>query len=237
MSTPDFGPVDPSAGFDAAADRTGDVATVFVQGSLDQRRLVSGTWDRPPSNFQANTTSHWRRPVPLRWSAAVELWGPLNYTVIFDGKPLVTTTDTTSPPEAFIPEGIHRWRVIATDRRGQTNTTRLRQLLIDGTPPSVRVTISGRRKAGNALRFAVHATDPPAARRRRNATAAQRRSSGVAFVRFDFGDNTPRVLGSTLVHAFRRGRFTVTITAVDRAGNRNVVTKRIRIRGATPAPS
>ena len=229
MSSPDFGGVDPATGFDAAADRLGDVLAVYVQGSGDQRRLAAGVWDRPPSNFQANTTSHWRRALPLRWSLATDLWGPVKYTVVFDGKPLVTTTRTASPSGTLIPDGAHRWRVVATDPRGQTNTTKLRQLLIDSLPPAVHLRVSGRRRAGNVVRFAANPSDPPAVSRRRRAQTAQRRSSGVAFVRYDFGDGT-RVLGSTAAHAFHRGSFTVTVTAVDRAGNRGVVTRRLRIR-------
>jgi hypothetical protein len=215
LSNPALGGVDPAAGFDAAADRTGNVAVVYVQGSGDQRRLVGGAWDRPPSSFTANTTSHWRRPVPLRWSPSIELWGPVTYTVVFDGKPLVTTTNTSSPASTILPDGRHRWRVIATDRRGQSTSSRLRELLIDGNPPLVRLKISGRRAAGSRLRLASRAFD---------------RDSGLRLVRFDFGDNTPTVLGTTVTHFFRRGRFTVKVTAIDRAGNRSVTTSKIRIK-------
>ncbi len=230
LSNPALGGVDPAAGFAAAANRIGDMAVAYVQGSGTERRIVAGAWDRGPSVFTANTTTHWRRPQPLKWSGSIDLWGPVTYTVFVDGRAAATTAGTASPPEAVVPEGFHRWRVVAADRRGQTTSTKLRELRVDGTPPLIRLRISGRRRAGGRVRLAARPVDQVPAIRRRRASKAQVQVSGIRFVRFNFGDGTPTVLGSTVTHAFRRGSFTVTITAVDRAGNRSVVTQRLRIR-------
>jgi hypothetical protein len=51
LSTPDFGPVDEPAGLDLAVDRGGNMAVAAVQGSGADRRLVVGSFDRPPGTF------------------------------------------------------------------------------------------------------------------------------------------------------------------------------------------
>jgi hypothetical protein len=105
--------------------------------------------------------------------------------------------------------------VVATDLRGQRSSSVTRSLRLDGTPPRLRLRVSGSRSAGAALTFVAHASD---------------RRSGVARVRFDFGDGGAVAIGSHVHHAFRAGSFTVTVTATDRAGNATVVTRALTVR-------
>ena len=96
LTSPDLGPVDPAAGFDVAGNRTGDFAFAFIQGTADARRLVVAEYDRLPGAFRISTSSKlWRNVIqnPLAWGTALDLWGPLTYTVIVDGKPVGTNTD------------------------------------------------------------------------------------------------------------------------------------------------
>jgi hypothetical protein len=217
LSNPDFGPVDPDAGFDAAANRAGDVVVVFVQGSGDQRRLVAASYDRSPGSFVGNTTQHWRNSAApkLSWSASFELWGPPTYSVLVDGQTVGQTTSTSLAPSQPIADGLHHWQVVATDRRGQVTKTKTRELRVDATGPAVTLRVSGSRKAGKPLTFKAGASDTG--------------GSGVTSVGYTFGDGSRTVAGRTVKHVFRKGSFTVSVVAKDRAGNATTVKKRVRI--------
>jgi hypothetical protein len=222
ISTPDLGGVDPTVGFDAASDRAGDVAIAFVQGDASGRRIVTASFDRLPGTFTGYTTQRFRRFArpPLSWAPSFELWGPITYTVQIDGQPVGQTTDTKLTPLNAVPDGIHRWRVVAADRRGQTTASPTRLLRVDATPPRVSFRVSGVRKRGRLVKFRVKAGD-----------VLTPTASGIALVRIDFGDRSGVVLGRKAVHVYRRtGRFTVRVSATDRAGNVTVVRRKVRIK-------
>jgi hypothetical protein len=221
ISAPELGPVVPALGLDAAADRSGDVAIAFVQGADDARRLVAATWDRPPQPFVSYTTAAWRkfaRP-PLSWQAAFDLWGPVTYTVQIDGNPVGQTTDTRLTPQQVVPDGKHLWKVVATDRHGQSVSSPSRLLRVDATPPRATVRISGERKRFKPLRVTVRAAD-----------VLDPVGSGVKVVRIVWGDGTPPVVARKAVHRYaKRGKYTLRVTVADRAGNVKVVRRRLRI--------
>jgi hypothetical protein len=220
LSRPEFGPVDADAGMDAASNRVGDVVVVFVQGTGPERRLVAGVFDRVPSSFAGYTTTSWRpfaRP-PLSWQPAFDLWGPVNYSVEVDGKAVGQTTETKFAPLDVVPDGLHTWRVVATDRRGQVVRSKPRVLRVDATPPSVAFRVRGTRKAGKAVKVDVTASD-----------VAPVRSSGVKVVKIDFGDGTI-VAARAAEHRYKRGSYTIRVSATDRAGNAGVLTRDVRIK-------
>lgn len=226
LSNGAFGPVDPEGGFDAASNRAGDVVVVFVQGSGGDRRLVSATFDRTPGAFRIYTTSKFRSfaRTPLAWSPSFELWGPVTYRAEVDGVSIGETQDTRFVPANPVPDGVHRVRIVATDRRGQTAVTRTSTLRVDSTSPRVTFTVKGTRKAGRLLKLAFRAGD----------VATPAGASGMRYVRVDFGDGTPRLTiarnRGTVAHRFRRGRFTVRVSATDRAGNAIAITRRLTVR-------
>lgn len=210
-----LGAADAAGGLDAAADRYGDAVVVFVQGVGSGRRLAAAVWDRPPVNLAQTTTFRWRDDSrPLGWARISEPWGPIVWSVLMDGRLLGTTTRRSFPIEGRVADGVHRWTLIATDRRGQQRTAGPRSLRIDTRRPSVAVTVRGRRVAGRALRFLVRARD---------------RLAGVASVRLDFGDGRP-AFGTDVARALGPGSHAVRITATDRAGNRTTVTERVTVR-------
>jgi hypothetical protein len=222
LSAPDLGPVDLSAGLDVAVDRIADFAIVFVQGSGDARYLMGAVWDRPPSSFMPYTSSkRWRNVIkaPLAWSAPLDLWGPLNYTVLVDNKPVASTADLrTTIPVGAAPEGIHTWRVVATDRRGQTSRTKLRTLKIDTVAPVARMSI---KRKGRVTTVTA---------RGRDVIPFHERASGVDHVRIDFGDGSKSVTAKKATHRYKHlGSFTIRVTAVDRAGNVGVSEREIHI--------
>jgi hypothetical protein len=226
VSNPAFGPVDETAGLDVAVDRAGDASLVFVQGTGEGRRLVHATFDRPPGGFLAQSSSKWRRSVRPRlvFSESFELWGPIQYVVEVDGQPVGGGTGTSVTPSADLPDGVHQWRVVATDRRGQVTATKTRLLRIDSTPPRLEVAL--RRSKGRVVRAALRASD---------AAGPGVQVSGVARVRVDWGDGsttTTRSGSATLTHRFRgSGPYTVRVSATDGAGG--VVVEREQVRPRT----
>jgi hypothetical protein len=223
IADPSLGPVDPNAGFDVASNRAGDVIMVFVQGTGDQRRLVAATYDRPPGSFTTYTGSRFRSVLgkPLVWSSAFDLWGPLTYTVFVDGKAVGQSQTTKLAPTQPLPDGVHTWRIVATDRRGQTSATKPAHLRLDSTPPKLTVRLTGTRKAGKVLKVAASATD---------ASGTSAKASGLLDVKIVLGDRSATILGRKAAHAYRRGTYVLTVTATDKAGNATVVRKQLKIK-------
>jgi hypothetical protein len=227
LSNPALGPVDPARGFEVAIDRAGSGVVAWIQSSPTlpgARSIVAGYLDRPPRAFNGFTATRYRglaRPT-LAWGRAIDLWGPVTYRVFLDGAQITELVDRTSwRPVQPIPDGVHRWQVQATDRRGQVTSSRVRILRVDATPPQLTVRVSGERKAGRALKVSVRASDV------QNPTA-----SGLARVRIQWGDGTTlttRAFRGTFTHRYRRGAFTLRVSATDKAGGATVVTRSLRI--------
>lgn len=223
LSEPTFGNADASRGLEAHGDRVGDIAVAFVQGDdAGGRRIVVAGFDRAPGPFRGLTGSRIRNFVrsPLKWSTAAELWGPLTYTVLVDGRPATQTQATAATLPPTIRDGRHTWRVVATDLHGQQSTTSSRTLRMDARPPKLSVKISGAQKRGGLLRVAVRAKDA--------GTAAK--ASGLRSVRISFGDGSRVVDGKQAAHSYRHsGHFTVKVTATDNVGNAAVIQRRLHI--------
>jgi hypothetical protein len=221
-SNPAIGSTDASLGFEAAADRAGDIAAAWIQGIGAARAVVAGTFDRAPGAFRLSSSTRFRNAaaVPLKWSQSFELWGPLTYSVQVDGRVVATTTQTGATVPG-LPDGVHRWRVIATDRRGQASATPVRVLRQDGTAPRARVTVSGPRRRGRPIRVRVRPSD---------ASPTGRPASGVADVAIAWGDGASTT-SRRATHKYRRkGRTTLRVSVRDRAGNVTVVQRVFTIR-------
>jgi hypothetical protein len=224
LSNPALGSSDASRGLLAGADRAGDIVVAFVQGTGAGSQIVAASFDRAPGTFRGNTTTRFRkfaRP-PLKWSAAFELWGPLTYTVLIDNKPVGQTSSTGITVPVRVKDGLHRWRVIATDRRGQTSATPTRNMRIDATAPKVRVTLGGTRKRGSFVKVSASVSD---------ASGTTAPASGLQNVRISFGDGSRAISGRRASHRYSRsGKVTIRVSAGDKAGNVRTVKRRITIR-------
>ncbi len=224
LTSPDLGPVDPAAGFDVAGDRTGDFAFAFVQGAGDARRLVVAEYDRLPGAFRISTSSkNWRNVVKnaLAWGTALDLWGPLNYTVLVDGKPVAQTQTTKATlPVGALSEGLHTWRVTATDRRGQNVTTTVKPLKVDTVAPTVSFSVKRKQRVATVTAKSADVIPPSG------------NAAGIKYVRIDWGDGSGFEQTRKASHSYRRkGAFTVRVSATDRAGNVGVAERRIHIGG------
>jgi hypothetical protein len=224
LTSPDLGPVDPAAGFDVAGNRTGDFAFAFIQGGADARRLVVAEYDRLPGAFRISTSSKlWRNVIknPLAWGTALDLWGPLNYTVLIDGKPVAQTQSTKATlPVGALSEGLHTWRVTATDRRGQSVTTTVKPLKVDTVAPTVSFSVKRKKRVVTVTSKAADVIPPSG------------NAAGIKYVRIDWGDGSGFEQARKASHTYRRkGAVTVRVSATDRAGNVAVAERRITIGG------
>jgi hypothetical protein len=222
LTDPGLGAVSATTGFDVAGDRTGDFAFAFLQGPADGRRLVIASYDRLPGAFAISTSSkNWRNVVknPLAWGTALDLWGPLTYSVLIDGKPVAQTqtTKATLAPAA-VSEGLHTWRVTATDRRGQTVTTPVKPLKVDTVAPTASFSVKRKKRVVTVTAKAADVIPPSG------------NAAGIKFVRIDWGDGSGFEQARKASHTYgRTGAFTIRVSATDRAGNVVVAERAIHI--------
>jgi len=220
VSVPAFGGVDTSAGFFAAADKAGDTAIPYIETDGTNRRLVASTWDRPPANLVVATSIHWHNWPLIKWLPASEYWGAVSYEVQIDGRVVATVAKPHFSPRGLIADGVHRFVVIAVDRRGQTEASPPRSLRLDTRPPVISLKIAGKKHGGVPLTIDTRAHDPGS-----RATASQ-----LDYVTIDFGDGTPPVRARKARHSYARGTYTIKATARDSAGNVTTVTRSVTIR-------
>ena len=223
LSRPDLGPVDPDAGFDAASDRSGGAVVVWVQGPPAERRIVAGVFDRPPSRFLGYTGQRCCRGVTptLTWQEAFNIWGPTRYEVVVDG---VVVGQTENKVEFALPvalkAGTHRWQVRAIDIRGQATRSKTRVLRVDGRKPILSVRY---RRKKRVVVLVVRGRDD---------ASRGRLAAGLEGIKVSWGDGKPPARGRfdiRATHRYPRGRFTLTITARDKAGNEVVDERKLRI--------
>jgi hypothetical protein len=230
VTNPALGPTQANSGLFAAADRTGDIAVVFAQGTPGALRISFGGFDKLPAAFAERTKSAWTRVAQtrLKWTLPTDLWGGVSFDVTLDGQPIGSTRLTfLTPPR--IADGIHHWQVVAVDRHNQRTAAGQGTVRIDTTAPTAQLKLAGSRKAGKLLRFTVRAADLPPAAVPGAPAPAPIATSGVRRVRVSFGDGS-RGSGTHTTHRYRRrGRYSVKVTVSDAAGNVAVLRSRLRI--------
>ena len=222
LSRAELGGVDPDGGFDAASDRSGGVVVAWVQGDGAERRIVAGYFDRPPSRFLGYTGQGCCRGVTptLKWQTSFNIWGPTRYDVLVDGTLVGQTQNTELALVTPLAAGTHRWQIRATDIRGQSTVAKTRILRVDGRKPLLSV---GYRRKKRIVTLGVRARDD---------ASRGRLAAGMEGVRVSWGDGSPPATAEFNIratHRYPRGRFTLTITARDKAGNEVVDERRLRI--------
>jgi len=206
------GPVD---GLGVGASGLGDGLVALMQGPLGNAAIAASAVTTPPANFSVTLPYQWVRAsrAVISWTPSASAGGPPQYSLVRDGRvqpvPAGATKARLNP--RGLSSGAHVIQVLATDGEGQTTLTAKRTLDIDDQPPSVTV-----RAAGRSVLVSV-----------------SDRLSGVAAgsVRVSFSDGH-----SARGHAHQRyrythaGSFTIVVRASDRAGNRAVVRRVVKIR-------
>jgi hypothetical protein len=145
----------------------------------------------------------------------------LNYTVLVDGTPVAQTQTTKATlPVGALSEGLHTWRVTATDRRGQSVTTTVKPLKVDTVEPTVSFSVKRKKRVATVTAKPADVIPPSGS------------AAGIKYVRIDWGDGTGFEQARKASHTYgRKGAFTVRVSATDRAGNVAVAERRIHIGG------
>ncbi len=217
LSNPALGQVDVDAGMAAGSTRVSDHVVVFVQGAGAERRLVSAVNDDPPARPLGQNTTGLRRLERFKWASSRDLWPPLLYRVFVDGEQVGETTETELPfTDGLVPDGRHRWNVVAIDRRGQETAGPSRIIRIENTPPLLRASIGrrGRTVSIRVRRFADRGVG----------------ASGVSRIVVNFGNGRRVSIGSSTRYTYPRGgSYTLRINGYDRAGNRAEITRNLNL--------
>jgi hypothetical protein len=231
VSSSSQGAADADAGLAAGGDVAGDAAIAWVQGTGSDSQIVAAQLYQAPGSFAPAWTTRYAdsaNPI-LAWSPSAESWGAVQYAMQFDGAPLETTYGTETRTPAPVANGPHTWEVTATNRAGLSTSARTATVFVDTVPPKVSDAVSGGRTVGIVQKLSIRPTDaaPP------GEPASD--ASGVALTSVRWGDGA-RAQGRGPRHAYRRaGRYTITITVTDRAGNRKVAKRVITIKAKVKA--
>jgi hypothetical protein len=229
VSTPDLGPTNAGLGLAAGGDVAGDAAVAWVQGSGAQTQIVANQLFQPPGVFNPSVVFRYATSVNpvLTWSAASELWGPVQYIVKLDGVQIADTTATRIRTAAPVAQGRHSWQVTAVNLGGVATAARASTVFVDSVPPKVSVRITGARHVHSQLRLTVSYTDA-------SRGVARSAASGVRSVQVKWGDGSKYSIRHSKYHAYsRRGTYAVRVTVSDRAGNKTIVIRKLKI---TPPP-
>ncbi|HEX8690281.1 MAG TPA: hypothetical protein VF729_08560 [Solirubrobacterales bacterium] len=213
----------------------GDAIVAWQQGSSANSQIAAAILDAPPDPFLILLPSGWQRKrrIPIAWDRAPNAIGGVRYSVSVDDEPVVENRRGLHAPlsREDVGDGRHRVQVFAIDAAGQETGSRSGRLLVDRSGPLVRVRQRGRavtvvvsdgsRVASGLRRDSVHVSfgEP------RGAAASAVRGKrypgkrGVA--------RAPRVL---VRHTYSlRGSFRLVVRARDRAGNRTLAVRRLKV--------
>ncbi|MDQ6805331.1 MAG: hypothetical protein M3065_10275 [Actinomycetota bacterium] len=230
-SNPALGPTNAMRGLFAAGDHGGDVVIAYVQGTGPSTTIQVAQLVYPPGSFGIISASRYRTTTTpaLSWTSPRELLGPTNYAVSIDGVPAGTTGGTSFRPPAPLAQGPHSFVVTAVNSHALTSSTSPASFFVDSLPPVAQSTLTGATNIHGTLHLRVRYSDVQTG-------VATPDSSGVATVSVNWGDRTSnRIRVQTASHRYLRvGRYLMTITITDRAGNRTVLSHQLRI--TTKAP-
>lgn len=213
LSAPISGAIGELAG---AASGEGDELLGFEQGDGESSQVVGTFAQAPPESFYASAPTGWVAPgkARLTWKAAAQGVGSVSYSVLVDGR-LVDgglRRLSTRLPRADLGTGLRQVRVLATDQLGQRTMSPVVKLRVQGEPPLVEV----RALAHDRARVRIYGD-----------RAGLRKSATL--VRFGDGEAVRR--RKTVVHTYPRpGRYTVTVRALDRVGNRRLAHVEVTVR-------
>jgi hypothetical protein len=227
-SSPELGSTDANLGLFAGGDLSGDAAVAWVQGSGSQTRIVAGQLFQAPGSITPATLFSYATSVHpiLTWSPASERWGTPRYTLTVDGTAVATATTTTIRAPIALSQGRHVWAVTASNLAGLSTVSRSSTVFVDSVAPQVSFKITGTRHPGSRIWITVRDTDTPHGIERAQA-------SGIASVKVGWGDGSKSTVKRVKSHVYSRSHtYIVKVIVTDRAGNRTVKTKKLKITAA-----
>lgn len=184
----------------------GDGLIAFRQGEAGRYAIVADRVSTPPAAFKLSPPKGWSKPnaVRLRWQAAQSTVGGVTYALFVDGHLVRKNLRRRQfhPRPAMLGNGKIPVQVQATDRLGESVLSPRAMLRVDGQPPVVKAKVGKHRTVTVKLRDA--------------ASGLVKGASSVSF-----GDGTRDRRRSEFVHSYAApGRYTITVRARDKAGNR-----------------
>ncbi len=214
LAAPGGGPVAELAG---AGDGLGDQLLGWRQGDDAAPTIAAAAVDAPPASFLAYGPSDWVRPkhAQITWDAPADALGGLRYAVVLNGVVAadgLTHTGVTLPSDG-LDDGRYTVAIRARDGAGQERLSGTAKLKIDGTAPVLTV----RRLAGGTVEARIR----------------DGKGSGVnaSPTRISFGDGRVSHGATRVRHRYARGKtYTVVASVRDKAGNTDVVRRKVRIR-------
>jgi len=216
VSSPGGGDVD---ALGLAGSGLGDAAVAFLQGSAGATTLMGDDIDAPPSTFDVDSPISWTRAanVPISWDPAVNALSSVTYSVDVDDQEVASGLTGTSftLKKKLIPNGKHSISVVATDAADQPTTGLASELEVDRSAPKVSL-----KRA--KLNLTLKVSD-----------GAKGTSSGVATssTKVNFGDGKTATGTGAVRHRYRHpGRYRVSVTTRDKAGNAKTLRKLVVIR-------
>ncbi|HET6871191.1 MAG TPA: hypothetical protein VFH80_35085 [Solirubrobacteraceae bacterium] len=229
VSNPASGATDAARGLAAAGDVGGDAAIAWVQGTGTSTQIVAEQQYQPPGPATPTTSpAYVRTPLPvLSWAPSGARWGPITYTLSVDGATVGQTGGDALGLSSPLPDGAHVWSVTASNPAGLSSASKRARVFVDTVAPTAGATLSGARRPGTRLTLHLTYRDgPPAGLPARDA-------SGVSSLTVRWGDGTSTTVKPgthRIFHSYRRpGRYKITITVLDRAGNRTSAVRRVKI--------
>jgi hypothetical protein len=194
----------------------GDGLVAFRQGPFGNAAIVATQVTAPPVRFVVTVPKGWIKPrsATVSWLPAPSANGPLRYTAVLDGRRLPTPAGAFSlriNPRG-LSSGPHKVQMLATDIFGQATLTSASTLRLDGAPPAVKITRTGR---GHAV--SVRVSDP--------GSGLVPKSVAVSFGDGGHGGGR-RSLGHRYAHA---GVYEIVVSSRDRLGNSGTVRKLVSV--------
>jgi PKD domain len=197
----------------------GDAIVAWRQGTGAGAQIAAAVVDAPPDPFLVLLPDGWRRGrrIPIAWDRALSAIGGLTYAVSIDDEPVIEGLRRLRArlTRDDVGDGRHRVQVFAIDDAGQETGSRAGRLLVDRTAPRIRL-----RRRGRTVAVAV-------------SDGRRRVGSGVRprAIRISFGDGARAARRPRARHTYAGpGTYRLVVSARDRAGNRTVARRKVRVR-------
>ncbi|HEX4437377.1 MAG TPA: PKD domain-containing protein [Solirubrobacteraceae bacterium] len=192
----------------------GDGIIAFQQGPTGDAAIVVAEATAPPEPFAVTVPKTWVKPSALSvaWAQGESANGPLAYQVVLDGKSIGSSQQGRGYRFAHgtLSTGTHDIQILARDIFGQEILTPRTAVKVDGSAPAVRLSRRGRS-------LLVQVSD---------------RGSGLlaGSVQVSFGDGAHAAKHRSAAHRYTRGgKFTVYVTARDKAGNKAFFKRKVTV--------
>jgi hypothetical protein len=200
-----------------AGVESGDGLLAFSQGEGGSLAIVGDRIAAPPGNFAVTVPSKWVRPrrALIRWTAAPSGVGGLTYSLLVDGRSVISglTRRRMTPRRAQMGSGVNRVQVVATDSLGGDMVSKPVKLRVDSQPPRLHTKVE---KSSGVLDLKLKDDQ-----------------SGLktGSTRVSFGDGAHARGGASFHHRYEQpGQYLVRVSASDRLHNRLVQQFRVGVR-------